>query len=77
MMLIRRNLLMKNKIILCGIIFLVFQLSCKKLNVKPETLIPGTDTIKVITKSTKYFVATTGNDNNDGSSGSPFLNVLR
>lgn len=68
---------MKLNILLCGFIFLIFELSCKETYIKTDLSNPDTNELKALTLSSKRYVAPTGNDNNPGTSTSPFRTIQR
>ena len=68
---------MKLKILLYGFIFLIFELRCKESIIKSEPISEKRNALKAISLSNKRYVATTGNDNNTGTSTSPFRTIQK
>jgi hypothetical protein len=58
-------------------IYAIFAISCNKSVIDSGTLTPNTNELKAATIGTTYYVAKTGNDNNYGTSASPFLTIQK
>jgi len=56
---------------------MIVAVSCSKQITEPETLTSKTTILKAGTTGTNYYVAKTGNDNNAGTSSSPFLTIQK
>ena len=56
---------------------MILAVSCAKQITDPEPLTSKTNILKAGTTGTNYYVAKTGNDNNAGTSSSPFLTIQK
>ena len=68
---------MKLKILVGGLIFLVFAINCKESVFESESLTPRTQKLKSAAIGTTYYVAKTGNDANAGTLLSPYLTIQK
>jgi len=68
---------MKPKIIIYGLIFLIFSLSCNEPFIEADALTPNTTGLKSALVSTNRYVSKTGKDTNPGTLASPFLTIQK